>query len=109
MVNPADGGRHVAPATTVGLTPALRAAFDDAIDRAAASTDPAQVVRTVGAVLRDIDIHLDRCRHLRLEAVATLRDGGCSHADIATDTGLSRTRVAQLAHAAAHRVRDTTN
>ncbi|KQX74500.1 hypothetical protein [Aeromicrobium sp. Root472D3] len=106
MVNRVGGVRGAA---AVGLTPDLRAALDDLIDRTAAGADPAQVVRTVGGVLRDVNHHLDGLRRLRLDAIAALRDGGSSHADIATSTGLSRTRAAQLAHAAAHRMRDTAN
>lgn len=78
------------------LSPNLLIALDEQAHRAASATDPATLVRAVGLVLAAMDDELRRFTALRAAALATLRKDGASYDGIASATGLSKARVAQL-------------
>lgn len=82
------------------LRPTLLIALDEQAHRTAATTDSATLIRTVGLILAAMDDELRRFSVMRAIAVASLRDNGTSYDRIATRTGLSKARVAQLSRAA---------
>lgn len=81
------------PAASPGLEKALRAETA----RILKLGDPADQVRGISAVLATLEAEYTRLNAVRLVAIMTLRGEGLSLDAIARRTGLSKTRVAQLA------------
>jgi DNA-directed RNA polymerase specialized sigma24 family protein len=88
-----------APAT---LSVNLRTAFDAEVIALQEQPDPLHAIRVVGNTFAALDTELERLASLRLKAVAELKADGWGHGRIAAATGLSKSRVAQLAAAARH-------
>lgn len=58
---------------------------------------PADTVRAAGALMNDLRTALEAVAAIRIHALAALRAEGASYDRIANLTGLSKSRVAQLA------------
>lgn len=74
----------------------LRAALRAEAARLAALGDPVSIVKAIGDLFAALDTEADRIAKVRLGAVRQLRTKGWSYDRIATATGLSKGRVAQL-------------
>jgi len=85
------------------LTPAVRQALRDEAKRIARLDDPITVVKAIGDAFAAVDAELERFARVRLGAVNELRRAGWSYDRIATATGLSKERVAQLSREATRR------
>ncbi len=79
------------------LSADLRDALRAEADRLAAAGEPVPVIKAVGDAFAALDGELERLAQARLDAVRALRRQGWSYDRIATATGLSKGRVAQLA------------
>ncbi len=79
------------------LSPELRDTLRAEANRLAALGEPLAVIRGVGDTFAALDGELERLARPRLDAVRALRREGWSYDRIATATGLSKGRVAQLA------------
>ncbi|VXB04168.1 conserved hypothetical protein [Aeromicrobium sp. 9AM] len=92
--------RAEAKAAKLELTPAWVGALTSLADRVQRESDPAVAIRSVNRTLRMMPCVLQRLAAIRILAVGRLRVNGLSYGDIATATGLSKSRVAQLSAAA---------
>lgn len=89
--------RRRAGARRGALSPEVRDALRTEADRLAKLGEPLEVIKAVGDAFAALDGELERLARPRLEAVRALRRDGWSYDRIATATGLSKGRVAQLA------------
>jgi uncharacterized protein YerC len=78
----------------------MRDALRAEADRLAGLEEPAIRARAVGDFFAALDTELEAIAAVRLDAVAALRARGMTYQRIATATGLSVPRVAQLARTA---------
>src|SRR4051794_23631713 len=78
------------------LSPELRTAIKEEAGRLAKLDAPVEIVRAVGDAFAALDQELGVLADLRLRAMRELRREGWSYDRIATATGLSKGRVAQL-------------
>lgn len=78
----------------------MRDALRAEADRLAGLEEPAARARAVGDFFAALDMELETIAAVRLDAVAALRARGMTYQRIATATGLSVPRVAQLARTA---------
>lgn len=85
------------------MAPELKAAIDSEAARLAASTDPAEAIRAVTEVFNALEDALEAVAEPRLRAVADLHRQLRSYDEIAQMTGLSKSRVGQLAREARRR------
>jgi len=83
-----------------GVSAALRTALRAEVRRVRQLADQADRVRAVSDALATIEAEHERLSRERLEAIRRLRRDGLSYTQISQATGLSRTRVAQLAREA---------
>ena len=79
------------------LSPQVRDPLRAEGERLAALGEPLAVIRGVGDAFAALDGELERLARPRLDAVRALRRDGWSYDRIASATGLSKGRVAQLA------------
>ncbi|MCW2788356.1 MAG: hypothetical protein JWP56_659 [Aeromicrobium sp.] len=93
---PDGAGRWPVDVELYALPPALLVALDHQARQAVASTDPAQCVRETNGILAAMRDELWRFSSIRQDAIAALRANGLSYDQIASSTGLSKARVAQL-------------
>ena len=79
-----------------GTSAVLREALRSEVRRLRAEPSPVEQVRGVSDVLATLEAEYERLNALRLDAVVALRGEGLGYDAVATATGLSRSRVAQL-------------
>lgn len=82
------------------LSPQLQAAISQEACRLGEPEEPLEVIAAVGDVFASLDDALAELALPRLRAIADLRRQGWSYDRIATETNLSKGRVAQLAREA---------
>lgn len=75
----------------------LAVALRDERERLTALVDPVQRARAISALFATLDTELPALAKIRVDAVLELRRNEWSYMQIAILTGLSKTRVAQLA------------
>lgn len=78
------------------LAPSLLVALDEQAHRVTRSGDALQTIRIVGDLFDAMRDELARFSTMRLAAVSSLRAEGLSYDRIASSTGMSKARVAQL-------------
>lgn len=84
------------------LPAALLVALDCEANRVNRIDEPATIISAVNTFMAAMEQELGRFGTIRLSAVAALRQQGTSYDRIAASTGLSKSRVAQLARPAAN-------
>lgn len=82
------------------LSPPLEAAIDAEAARLGAIEDPAEAVRAVTEVFMALDDAFEAVAEPRLRAISQLYRTSRSYQTVATATGLSKARVAQLVRTA---------
>lgn len=75
----------------------LLVALDYEANRVDRINEPAMIISAVNTFMAAMEQELGRFGTMRLSAVAALRQQGASYDRIAASTGLSKSRVAQLA------------
>jgi len=93
-------GRSRAGARPGELDPNLRAALRSEVQRLERLPDPVARIQAVNDSFAALDDELARLAGVRLRAVSALRGEGWTYARLVLSTGLSKTRVAQLARQA---------
>lgn len=94
---PAEERRRRAGAREVRLPKGLRDAFTNELKELRKVRDPEERIRIVGDLFAALDDPVEQLTTLRLEAVGELRKQGWTYDRLASLSGLSKTRIAQLA------------